>query len=490
MKSRELRSIFAFLGLLFGEGCAVEPELLVQENGTPQGTVTERYRYYLRGGVQVKHGSFAGYHLDGTRFNQGNYEHGKLHGIYTLYYRGLQKKHSEIAYRNGKQHGFERWWSPEGELLTDCEYRDGKPWAGRTSSNRSISIGNIETNELAPTYLFKEGVRDPGSVKTIKVSYPSQSPSDLPEMSSFLRWHFYSYRINSNYRFLDRLPPYDQVPFLIDWCAEQNEQSDVAYSQLVALTRVNFGQMRAVDPVERQAEIEAWKSWWQLTGKDREAFVKKHGIRDESAWKNVARGRNLPLPKTPIALPPNYSIEFRFRSGDYGGVITETITIERKESDASFVRVLSTKTGGEKTTQCWQPFTITDADRFARSLGYLIDHPWLMNDEHEINRRYWKEQSENGGSSESMMPFTNDKIQGRESFHLYYPNAKFVLKTRDDLVWWNDDPWHWHGDAGESRFLWAAQPLLSTLYPFIASMYPESQQVTELNPNGWKSIRD
>jgi hypothetical protein len=53
-------------------------------------------------------------------------------------------------------------------------------------------------------------------------------------------------------------------------------------------------------------------------------------------------------------------------------------------------------------------------------------------------------------------------------------------------VWWNDDPWSWDG-GNESRYESAAQPVLSSIYPFVAALFPEGKRWEKGKP-GWKVV--
>ncbi len=194
------------------------------------------------------------------------------------------------------------------------------------------------------------------------------------------------------------------------------------------------------------------------------------------------------MPQAPIALPDEYVIDLGFRSGDYGGVVEEKITLKRSAGGASLVRVFSTKTEGPKTVERWQPFTVADADRTARAIAYLIDHPWFLNDEKAINRRFWEEQKTTKGKSATAGPIKEEKIKGRETFLLYHPSAYFEMRDGDGTVWWNDDPWSWRG-ANEDRYNWAAQPVLSSVYPFVVAQFPESQRSGK-GKAGWNVVAD
>ena len=228
------------------------------------------------------------------------------------------------------------------------------------------------------TIKFQQGKQIVGSEKTFDVNFQIRLRDDVPDVRLYLRWRRYSYDVKSDYPYLKQLPSYEKVPFLIESCANRRCNSSVAYSQLVALTRVDFGEMRATDDTKRSMEIESWRDWWKNTGEDRGKQDEAKGEVDSAAWQLVARNRKLEVPTTSISLPDVYTMEWSFRSGDYQGVVNESLTLKRSNNGASLIRVFSTKTGGGKTTEVWQSFTVEDADRTARAIGYLIDNPWLI----------------------------------------------------------------------------------------------------------------
>ena len=334
-------SISAFFFIAFGD-----PEIHIFEERTPGGILTERYSFYLKGAEKIKHGDSIQYFDDGRPQAITEYSHGKKDGKVTTFYKRIERKDVEFAYKNGVRHGMSRWWSPKGELLFECEYRDGKPWRGRDSTGSTWSIGLISTSVSFGTIEYRQGERLPNTEKSFTVKFQTQYRDDLPDVRTYLRWFRYSYEIESDYPHLKELPPYEKVPFLIEWCANKGSASSVAHSQLIALTRVDFGNMSGDDETERAKEIERWKHWWQNSGKDR-LIKNENAVLDREAWQLVARNRNLDVPADPILIPDEYTIEWNFRSGDYGGIVKENLTLTRTENRASLVRTFSTKTGGE-----------------------------------------------------------------------------------------------------------------------------------------------
>ena len=466
---------------------AEDPETLTRERRSPWGTVLQRYTYYLDGEKEVRHGMSETFYADGKPLARAEHRHGKLHGTLTSYYRGLGTKASENQFREGKQHGKARDWSPQGELLFECEYRDGQAWEGRIMVRGTSSSGAMKRSREIETVGYAGGNPIKGSERTFKTSYDDRPHERPPDIRAFIRWKWISYRIDSDYPFLEELPPREKVPFLIDWCAEGRDSRNVAHSQLVALTRVDLGEMNSDDQKERQAEIDAWRDWWKSSGHTREKLDREQGERDAEAWKLVARGRELALPEGPIALPEAYTIELRFSSGDYLGKVKERLTLKRDADGASLERVFSTRTDGPETTERWQPFSPADADRTARAIAYLIDHPWLQNDEVAIQRQLLEALEKSNGKSVPSGPAAPTELAGRESFSLYYPSASYTMEDGDGHLWWNDDPWSWHG-GNELCFNSAAQPLLSSVYPFFVSLYPESTRGDGQGQAGWVEI--
>ena len=123
---------FQLFGMLaMGAG---DPELHTFREHTPGGILTESYTYYLENGSEVKHGVSKLYFDDGRHQSKTEFVHGEKNGTETAYYKRIEKKVTENKYVNGVQSGMSRWWSPEGKLLFECEYRNGKTMA-RTVNN-------------------------------------------------------------------------------------------------------------------------------------------------------------------------------------------------------------------------------------------------------------------------------------------------------------------------------------------------------------------
>jgi len=147
------------------------------------------------------------------------------------------------------------------------------------------------------------------------------------------------------------------------------------------------------------------------------------------------------------------------------------------------IRSFSTRRDGPVTEERWLPFGVKDADRVVRALGCLIDRPWLLNDEADIEKRYWAAEKKDGIESLGML--CDAKLKGRESYGTpYSPDVDFDLRDGAGKLWWNADPDHWHGENPE-RFNKSQQPVPGTVFPFLSALYPESARKNETGKPGW-----
>jgi len=137
-----------------------------------------------------------------------------------------------------------------------------------------------------------------------------------------------------------------------------------------------------------------------------------------------------------------------------------------------------------------------EADTIARAIGHIVDQPWLVNDEVEINKEFYREKrqrerkhAEREDAKEDFkgVPFVKPQsLPGRESFGLYYPSADYELRDSDDNLWWNANPTSWHG-TNDDRYNKTTMPFgVGSVYPFFVSQYPESKR-SDGKSAGWKS---
>lgn len=462
----------------------LEPPLKVWERVTPWGTVVERLTYYEKNGEKVEHGAHESFSPDGTTLESRiRYLHGKEDGVSEFFYDVLGTKNTEMSYVAGEAEGPIRTWAPDGKLLFEGIWKDGQEHDGwfdqKSTGGSGMFHRDSETWEIIQ---WKNGKMVPGSERKVEVSWRTWTPGKLPDHKMFILWNWLPYGVNSSYPFKERMPIYSDIPFLIKCFEEQSEGSHEVTNQLMALTRVQFRDFQP-DP-ERIRATAKWRAWWEDVGKHRPDLITERGVKDSEAWDLAQRGRNLPIPEEPLVIPETYVLEVSFSSGDYGGVTSETLTIQRNKEGAELTRKFSTKSNGPVNEERWVTFGEKEADRVVRAVGYLINRPWLLNDEADIEKRYWAAEKKDP-ESESMVEWHDDILKGRESYGTpYYPNVTFELRDEKGKIWWNADPDDWDG-ANPPRFNQTHQPVPGTVFPFLSALYPESTRSGGANKPGW-----
>ena len=478
-------AIAVCFGALFS--FADEPKIETYEKRTPTGVIQERYQYYLKDGKQVEHGLSSIHYSNGQVLTSSTYQHGKRHGPEKSYFKWINKLSYEGQYVGGRKHGTTRYWSPQGKLLFESQWTNGKPisglvWNGALSSGLHQTIRTIE---------YKDGAAIAGSEKSFTVDYQRPPETDgLPDFDQFLRWDHCMYDYGSTYTYLNKLPTHTKIPdVLAVFIDGDHNRID---SQLEMLTRVRpeFGL-----PVNEAHAI--WQKWWDQVGRHQLERLETTEP-DEESWKIACQGRDLPLPKLAVILPDEYELHFTFRGGDYGGVCKEKMVLKRTKESASLERVFSTKTRGPSKTEHWVGLTCEDADKVVRAIGHVIDNPWLMNDEVQIQKDYLeaKRQREQEKAEKAKLkegewpkPFRKSpklrNLSGRESFSTYYSSADYELRDSKSNLWWNANPTHWHG-LNEDRFNWTTpRQGVGPVYKFFISQYPESKK-SDGESVGWK----
>lgn len=252
-----------------------------------------------------------------------------------------------------------------------------------------------------------------------------------------VRWHRYTYNINSEYPYLKELPEWSQIPVLLEWITKENDDAgvDVAYSQLVALSRTDF--KHPLRPPEgglpsetlnyyKEERSAAWARWWSSSGQNYGKRLGTHGRQNAEAWKLVIREGSHPVPDYKVTIPGEWTLRTSYRAGDYDGMQTESLTLRRSKEKATLVRALRKSTWGPLEWERWEPLSIEQADNFAFAMAYAIDHPWLVLKSNRDTTR------------DSM----SRRLEGR-SLTIYYPSFHNEFADMDGNVWWNDDPSHW-----------------------------------------------
>ena len=463
------------------------PHVQVRERVAPWGTVVERSRFYVKDGKEVEHGLQESFSPDGTVQSRYRYSHGKEDGVSEFFYDGIGAKQSELPYKDGLEDGLFRTWTPDGKLLFEGNCKNGERIDGWFDVRSTSSSGLYHRNGVSWKIVqWKGGKKVAGSTKVVETSWSTWTSGQLPDQKMFIRWSWPSYPVKSSYPYLEKMPTYQDVPYLIGCFEKKGDAYQESSDQLQALTRVQFGNPWLQSDPERIEATVKWRAWWEDIGKQRPGLQTNRGVRDAEAWDLARRGRDLPMPEEPQVIPEAYVLDVHFSSGDYEGVISETLTIKRNGKDAELIRSYSTRRNGLVTEERWQPFGVKDADRAVLAIGYLIDRPWLLNDEADIEKRYWAAEKKNP-KGESMGKWCDDKLKGRESYGaLYYPGAGFELRDASGKIWWNSDPDHWYGE-NPNRFNETHQPVPGTVFPFLTALYPESTRSDADGKPGWKA---
>lgn len=463
----------------------VVPPIQVRERSTPWGVVVSRDRFYMKNGEEVLHGLQEAFEVDGSPLTRFRYVHGQEHGVSEIFYDGLGVKQAEWCYAQGDENGWQRTWDPLGKVLFEGFCKDGKKQNGWFET-KSVSSSGLydQSKETWTIEQWKNGKKVPDSAREVEASWSAWQPGRLPDPQKFIRWQWRSYEIKSDYPYLDHMPDYQNVPVLFDFLEKKDAQHWIVDDQLQALTRVAFSDLRGLDGEKGTTAVEQWRAWWEEVGKHRPHWQAQRGVRDAEAWKLARRGRNLPLPEVPIVIPDEYELTVNFRSGDYDGVITETLLIKRKADGAELIRRYSTSRDEVAKEERWSPFDAKEADRLVRAIGYLVDQPWLINDEAEIEKRY-QAAGKKDPTSESPGAWGDEIIKGRESYgQPYYPSTSYELRDAARKLWWNADPDQWHG-GNPARFHETDLPVSGIVYPFLAALYPETTRADDKGKAGW-----
>lgn len=314
------------------------------------------------------------------------------------------------------------------------------------------------------------------------VSIRGQDGADVQAVNQEpLRWNRYSYAISSSYPYLKALPSWPKIPLLLDWMNREDQDAgiEVAYSQLVALSRADFGHPQHPPagglPAEtvnyhRTQRSNTWARWWKTVGQPYGEKLRAQGRQNPKAWKLVVRDDSLPVPDYKITIPDEWVLRTSYRAGDYDGIQTESEMLRRSKERATLIRALRKRTGGRLEWEEWQPLTVEQADDFAFALAYAIDNPWLL--------------KPRGGEGRLR------ELEGR-SLSLYYPGFRYDFADLEGNIWWNDDPWHWHGGKNTDRNFMDAVGTLGAVCLLVWRTFPDTlpANVTLPNPGNWRAVK-
>lgn len=470
-----------------GEPALKEPKIQTKETRAPWGVVLDRKEFYLKDDKKVLHGVEEFYSDDGAILYRTRNRHGKGNGVQEFFYED-GKKETTVEYVDDIEHGLSQTFARDGTVLFEGRWKDGSPWNGWFSFESDSSSGSRHDHKATwKIEQFKNGKKVDGSDREVSQEYRTWEPGQRPKPELFARWDRSQFAPRTDYPFLDVPPPFEKIPFMISWMAEEKGDSLTAYRQLSSLSRMDFGRPDFHRGKEKGEAIAHLRTWWEQVGKHLPALEEKRGVRDQAAWDLVQGDRNLPLPASPIVLPTTFKLEVSYGSGDYDGITSETITIARTKNGATLRRQFAHHRNARPTVQEWHPFSIEEAERVTRAMAYLIDHPWLLNDEQQIEKEFWTEKKQDQ-EADVFEDLNTSLIPGRESFKgPYYPNAHLELRDEKGQLWWNADPTHWWG-GNPDRFNRANQAAESTVYPFLTMRYPESK-MAKGEEAGWRAVK-
>ena len=299
-----------------------------------------------------------------------------------------------------------------------------------------------------------------------------------PEYQGLYRWLRYGYEINSSYPYLKELPEWSKIPNLLEWMNRENDDAgiEVAHSQLVALSRADFGHPKRPPagglPADRlnyhrNQRSEAWAQWWESVGKNYGERLHTKGRQNPEAWKLVTRDSAQPLPGYKVTIPDEWVLRTTYRAGDWDGMQSESLTLRRSKEKATLTRTLRKSTRGRLEWERWEPLTLEQADTFAFALAYVIDNPWLL-----------KPKSSGG------LPL---RLEGR-NLTRYHAGFRYEFADLGGNLWWNDDPWHWYGAQDSEGNFMRADGILGSVCLLLWRTFPDnsSTNVSRADSGGWR----
>lgn len=78
---------------------------------------------------------------DGKIQIRANYANGEPDGLYQIFYEGTGAKQTEMIYVNGNEAGPSRTWAPDGTLLFEGTWKDGRKRDGWFDESSTSSSG-------------------------------------------------------------------------------------------------------------------------------------------------------------------------------------------------------------------------------------------------------------------------------------------------------------------------------------------------------------
>ena len=222
MIARAFLIVFGTQLFVTSTGAAEGPPVKVEEVKTPWGTVVDRGSYYLKDGEKVEHGPDEYYSDNGVLLVRTPYSHGEPEGVHQMFYDGNGTRQTETTYVDGEEHGPSRTWAPDGKLLFEGTWKNGKEWNGWFDQESTSGSGVFHNHEESwKVQQWKGGKKVPGGQKEVIVTWRDWIPGSRPDQKMFIRWPWSQFAKRGVYPFLSEMPTYADVPFLIERCAKK-----------------------------------------------------------------------------------------------------------------------------------------------------------------------------------------------------------------------------------------------------------------------------
>lgn len=237
------------------------------------------------------------------------------------------------------------------------------------------------------------------------------------EFGFYSKWERLPYEVDTEYPYTDALPGLERFGELLELAEADkvNERTgrEILLSQLATLSRCQFDIYPAnkAESPHYENTIIKYREWWERYGKGLARDLLKKGKRYPAEWRTLMLSPSLECPNYPLLLPEEWSMTVSFRSGDYGGIVTEDMSFKVSPEKCSLVRVFTTHTGAPKQREEWKGFTYAEAQGFLAALIYLIDNPWLVEE----------------GESVVEIKGQPSHVMGRpEEWSVYYPSVDWT----------------------------------------------------------------
>ena len=294
------------------------------------------------------------------------------------------------------------------------------------------------------------------------------------EDGAYSKWKRYSYETGITYEFLKTSPTISQFPRVVELSLLPDKQPqvlddrEIAVSQLRTISRCNFEKVLNADSdfeAEHRLAIEKWQKWWNVYGKRYATDYKKHGRKYPDAWAKIPGTKDIPCPEYPILLPETWSTKINFRSGDYGGVTQEQISISVSPKKTILTRKYTHGWPGRTdwTHEKWDNFTYDEAQMFLATLIYSIDNPWLRRNESVLA----------GNQKERVIGTFKNRPN---TWSNYYPNVKWpgILDKKQNVII-NDDVWNWDTIDFEKHGKTMYDQTIGVTYRVVLDQFPDQQ---------------